>query len=194
VRKLQDFSEEDSVFLLKIARETIENGIMRLKKEVPQRCPKKFLEKGACFVSLHQKGHLRGCIGSLEAHEPLIKNVIRNAYNAAFKDPRFMPLQQNEMEDVDIEISILTKPEELKYSDYKDLLKKLKAPIDGVILEKNHRSATFLPVVWEHFARHNGYDKEGFLAELAIKAGLGPDDWKDAKIEIYHAILVREND
>lgn len=188
MRKLQDFSEKEKDFLLKIARQTIENALDNKKTEVPKNTPPKLLEIGACFVSLHETGQLRGCIGSLEAHEPLIKNVISNAYNAAFRDPRFFPLQKNEL--VQIEISVLTSPKKLKYSDSADLLKKLKAPLDGVVLEKNGRSATFLPVVWEHFARHNGYDKEGFLSELCLKAGLGPDDWKDAKIEIYHAILI----
>ena len=88
-------------------------------------------------------------------------------------------MEPGEIKNLRIEISVLTKPEQLRYSDANDLLKKIKAPIDGIILAKGERSATFLPVVWEHFARHNGYDKEGFLSELAMKAGLGPDDWKE---------------
>lgn len=187
---MQEFSETEKEFLLKIARKTIENALSDKKTEVPKDTPKKLLGIGACFVSLHSQGQLRGCIGTLEAHEPLIKNVIANAYNAAFRDPRFFPLEKKDK--VKIEISVLTSPSKLKYSDSADLLKKLKAPIDGVILEKNGRSATFLPVVWEHFQRCKAYDKEGFLSELCLKAGLGPDDWKDAKIEIYHAILIDE--
>lgn len=195
VRKLKDFSKVQKEFMVKIAREAIEDGIMHTKKETPPRCPERLLENGACFVSLHMKDNLRGCIGSLEAHEPLIKNIIRNAKNAAFHDPRFMALQKDEMEDVNIEISILTKPEKMDYIGGRDLIRKLKAPEHGVILSKGGRSATFLPVVWEHFKEGKNYDKIGFLTELCMKAGLNPDDWeKGCDIEIYQAILVKEND
>jgi len=194
VRKLQDFSKEEKVFMLKIARETIENAIMHAKKDIPPRCPSRLLEEGACFVTLEHEGHLRGCIGNLEAFEPLIKNIIRNANNAAFSDPRFVPVQQNEVEDLDIEISVLTKPEELKYSNAEDLMKKIKPLFDGIVLSKNRRSATFLPIVWEHFKAGKEYDKVGFLTELCLKAGLDADEWKkECRIEIYHAVLVREN-
>jgi len=193
VRKLQDFSKAEKEFMLKIARESIEDGVMHIKKEMPKRVPSRLLENGACFVTLTHEGHLRGCIGSLEAHEPLIKNIIRNAYNAAFRDPRFMPVQKDEIEDIDIEISVLTKPKELKYSDERDLLNKLNPPYDGVILSKSGRSATFLPTVWEHFKIDGIYDKIGFLTELCLKAGLDIDEWKKGcKIEIYHTIVIRE--
>jgi len=195
VRKLKDFSEDEKEFMLKIVREVIEDGIMHIEKKIPPRVPVRLLENGACFVSLHMKSDLRGCIGSLEAHEPLIKNIIRNAKNAAFHDPRFMALQKDEMEDIDIEISILTKPEKMVYIDDRDLIRKLKAPEHGVILRKQGRSATFLPIVWEHFKEGKNYDKIGFLTELCMKAGLNIDDWeKDCDIEVYRAILVKEND
>jgi AmmeMemoRadiSam system protein A len=190
VRKLQEFSKKEMDFLLAFARKTI----LTKKVSIPENVPEKFKKKGACFVSLHeQNGELRGCIGSLESHEPLIRNIARNAINAAFNDPRFDSVEPGEMRNIKIEISILTKPEQLKYSDADDLLKKLKAPDDGVILTKCGRSATFLPVVWEHFKKGNDYDKIRFLSDLSLKAGLDSDDWKEGcKIEIYHAILMEE--
>ena len=95
MKKLQDFSEEEREYLLTVARQVIENKIMHIEFEMPKDVPQKFLENGACFVTLEQKGQLRGCIGSLEAHESLIKNIIRNAYNSAFKDPRFINALEN---------------------------------------------------------------------------------------------------
>lgn len=192
---MQEFTEEEKEFLLKTARQVIENGAMQEEKGVPSRCPERLREKGACFVTLEHQGHLRGCIGSLEAREPLIQNVIKNAYNSAFKDPRFMPVRQSEVEDIDIEISVLTEPEELEYSDDNDLLSKLNPPKDGVVLSKAGKSATFLPLVWGHFKKDGDYDKIGFLTELCLKAGLEADDWKrDCTIKIYHTILMKEKE
>ncbi len=190
MRKLQDFSEEEIKYMLKQARKVIENQVTEMS--VPEDSPKKLLENGASFVSIHKLGELRGCIGNLEAEEPLILNIMKNAFNAAFNDPRFVELDEEEMSEIDIEISILTKPHNLEYSDSEDLLNKLNAPEDGVVLEKEGRSATFLPSVWEHFKVDDDYNKIGFLTELCLKAGLLPDDWKDAEISIYNAVRISE--
>lgn len=189
MRKLQVFSEEEKKFLLEFARKTI----VTRKVSIPDSFPIKLKEKGASFVTLYEKtGELRGCIGSLESNEPLIRNVGKNAINAAFNDPRFPSVEPEEIRGIVIEISVLTKPERLDYSDESDMLRKINAPDDGVILTKDGQSATFLPVVWEHFKSNGEYDKIRFLKELCLKAGLEQDDWKDAKIEIYRAVLIKE--
>ena len=183
-----------------MARETIISTLQKKEIAIPKDCPAKLKEKGAVFVTLEKniagKKHLRGCIGSLTAYRPLVEDLIENSINAAFYDPRFEPVIAEELENVEIEISVLTKPVQLQFSDYNDLLKKIKAPEDGIILSKEGKRSTFLPVVWEHFKTNGRYYKEGFLTELSLKAGLMPNAWKEkeCKIEIYHAILIREDE
>jgi AmmeMemoRadiSam system protein A len=131
------------------------------------------------FVTLKIAGHLRGCIGSLAAEESILDGVKRNAVNAAFHDPRFSPLTVEEIEDVDIEISILTKPQPLEYTNNADLISKLRVNVDGVILQKGQASATFLPQVWEQLPR-----SEKFLSHLCVKAGLSANAWENTRLEI----------
>lgn len=131
------------------------------------------------FVTLKIAGNLRGCIGSLAAEESIVDGVKRNAVNAAFHDPRFSPVTVEEIEDVDIEISILTKPQPLEYIDSVDLISKLRVNIDGVILKKGPASATFLPQVWEQLPL-----PEKFLSHLCTKAGLSANAWKNTKLKI----------
>ena len=205
MRKLQEYSEKEKKYMLITARETIRKALesknykIPAEIEIPRDCPPKLRERGAVFVTLEKiiggEKHLRGCIGSLFARQPLIADIIEHSMNAAFHDLRFGALKNEEFSDIEIEVSVLTNPVPLEFSDYKDLLEKLNAPEDGVILLKGYGRATFLPIVWEHFKTRDGYDKERFLSELSLKAYLGPDAWKQGcKIEIYHAILVREDE
>jgi AmmeMemoRadiSam system protein A len=131
------------------------------------------------FVTLKIDDQLRGCIGNLTATEPLLEGVRRNAINAAFHDPRFAPLTETELAKVEIEVSILTEPQPLDYIDGADLLTKLRANIDGVIIRKGHASATFLPQVWEQLP-----EPEDFLSHLCKKAGLSSNAWRDTKLEV----------
>jgi AmmeMemoRadiSam system protein A len=131
------------------------------------------------FVTLKIAGHLRGCIGSLAAEESILDGVKRNAVNAAFHDPRFSPLTVEEIEDVDIEISILTNPQPLEYTNGVDLISKLRVNVDGVILQKGRASATFLPQVWEQLPR-----PENFLSHLCVKAGLSANAWENSQLKI----------
>jgi hypothetical protein len=156
----------------------------KLKIEPSEIPSKKLVEDGACFVSLHIDGELRGCIGSLEAYQPLVFDVIANAYNAANIDSRFYPVAKSEIGKVKISISVLTKPVPFPVSGPVDLLKKLKSGKHGLILEQGLNRATFLPVVWEELK-----DKEEFLTHLSMKAGLSPDGWKSpkTKFKVYEA-------
>jgi AmmeMemoRadiSam system protein A len=127
-------------------------------------------EKGAAFVTLTLHGRLRGCIGSLIAHRPLIDDLISNAEGAAFRDPRFPPLSPNEFEEVDVEVSLLTPPRELFYRDADDLKTMVRPGTDGIIIRHGNYQATFLPQVWEELN-----DFKTFFAHLGMKAGIGDD-------------------
>lgn len=122
----------------------------------------------ATFVTLTLHGQLRGCIGSLIARRPLIDDLISNAQSAAFNDPRFSPLTPSEFQNVTIEVSLLSEPLLLQYSDTVDLKSKIRINEDGIILRYGNNQATFLPQVWEELN-----DFESFFAHLGMKAGLG---------------------
>jgi AmmeMemoRadiSam system protein B/AmmeMemoRadiSam system protein A len=171
--------------LIKLARQTI---IKRLglkisgkESDLVAAAVKDEALKARCgtFVTLKIAGNLRGCIGSLSAEESIVDGVKRNAISAAFHDPRFSPVTVEEIEDVDIEISILTKPQPLEYIDSVDLISKLRVNIDGVILKRGPAGATFLPQVWEQLPL-----PEDFLSHLCVKAGLLANAWKNTRLEI----------
>ena len=174
-------TEEEGKYLLSVARRTIDqalSGKEGLEKGDSDLSPL-FDEQRGTFVTLTIGGKLRGCIGHIIPQEALIEGIRINAINAAFKDPRFRPLSKNEWKRVKIEVSILTEPEILSYSDADDLLKKLRPGIDGVIIKKGYHQSTFLPQVWEQLPQ-----KEEFLNHLCLKAGLDGDEWKKGRIEV----------
>lgn len=138
-----------------------------------------FLHPKATFVTLSLEGQLRGCIGSLYAYRPLLEDLISNAKAAAFDDPRFYPLSKEEFLHVSIEVSLLSEPKPLPYTNSADLKSKITAGLDGVILQIGGKKATFLPQVWEQLPSF-----EHFFAQLCQKAGheqtclaLHPDIW-----------------
>jgi AmmeMemoRadiSam system protein A len=149
-----------------------------------------FQEQRGTFVTLKIRNQLRGCMGCLTPSETILEGIKRNAINAAFNDPRFPPLTTPELEEAEIEVSILTTPQELQYSDGSDLLKKLRPNIDGAIISQGMARATFLPQVWEQLPR-----TEDFLSHLCRKAGLSPDEWKKAElgVSIYQVQYFHEN-
>lgn len=137
-------------------------------------------QQRATFVTLTLDGRLRGCIGSLVAHRTLLDDLIHNAQSAAFEDPRFYPLSPEEFKKVVIEISLLSPPEPLLYDSIEDLKSKVCVGIDGIILQKEGKKATFLPQVWEQLPSF-----ELFFSHLCQKAGLSescleshPDIWR----------------
>ncbi|MFA6074329.1 MAG: AmmeMemoRadiSam system protein B [Negativicutes bacterium] len=131
-------------------------------------------ELGATFVTLTKDGHLRGCIGALEAYRPLLDDLQKNAVAAAFGDPRFSPLAADELEHVCIEVSLLSKSEPLAFSNEAELLQQLRPGIDGVIFRYRNKASTFLPQVWEQLPT-----AELFMQQLKIKAGFSADFWQD---------------
>ncbi|RJR29707.1 MAG: AmmeMemoRadiSam system protein A [Desulfobacteraceae bacterium] len=174
-------TEEEGKHLLSIARKTIERRLFNQEEgaSIDQADSPQYKEKRGTFVTLTIEGGLRGCIGHILPQETLIEGVRINAVNAAFKDPRFRPLSPKEWKNVKIEVSILTYPAPLAYSDAKDLLGKLRVGKDGVILKKGFHQATFLPQVWEQLPR-----SEDFLTQLCYKAGLNGDAWRREKLDV----------
>jgi AmmeMemoRadiSam system protein A len=136
---------------------------------------------GAVFVTLSEGGRLRGCIGSLEAHRSLAEDLLANARAAAFRDPRFPPVQAAELDHLRVEVSILSPAEPMQFTDEADALAQLSPGIDGVILEHGFHRATFLPQVWEQLP-----DRRVFIAHLKAKAGLPADFWApDIRLSRY---------
>ena len=164
-----------------MARKTIEKKLFSRREVSPSHGPSssKFSVKRGTFVTLTIDDNLRGCIGHIIPRESLKEGIKVNAINAAFRDPRFSPVSKKEWEKVNIEISVLTDPKPLPYSDGEDLLSKLRPDIDGVIIKKDYAEATFLPQVWDQLPK-----KEEFLNHLCLKAGLKGDEWKLEKLEV----------
>ena len=133
----------------------------------------------ATFVTLEIDGELRGCIGTLEAHQALVNDVAYNAHAAAFSDPRFFPLSEKEYPRLDIHISILTPAEPMRFSSENDLIAQLRPGVDGLILQDGNHRGTFLPSVWEQLP-----EAKQFFTHLKRKAGLPMDYWTDS-LQVY---------
>lgn len=182
------FTSEEKEIILKTAKSAIKFGIekhqhLRLKLED---YPTKLREKGASFVTIEINSQLRGCIGSLQAYQPLIQDIAQNAFAAAFEDPRFSPITAEEFDQISIHISVLTKPEPMTFSSEEDLLRQIIPGIDGLILSDGLFRGTFLPAVWESLPT-----AELFLQHLKIKAGLPPDYWSPTiKVEKYSTEVI----
>src|SRR5215813_3260089 len=145
-------------------------------------------ERSATFVTLKQAGGLRGCVGSLQAVRALRDDVRANAVAAAFRDPRFAPLEASEFATTSLEVSLLSAEERIEVASERELLAQLRPGVDGVILEYGGHRATLLPQVWQ-----NVTDRRDFLAALRLKAGLPEDFWsEDMLLRRYAAITWKE--
>lgn len=145
-------------------------------------------EERAAFVTLNHHGQLRGCIGSLSAHQSLWDELSYDACAAAFRDRRFAPLSRDEFDDLDIHISILTPTQPLAVDSEQALLSALRPGVDGLVLEEGVRRATFLPQVWEQLP-----EPKRFLEHLKRKAGLAEDYWSDTmQFSIYQVTDIGE--
>jgi AmmeMemoRadiSam system protein A len=138
-------------------------------------------EPGACFVTLHRDGQLRGCIGSMIAYRPLLEDVQANARAAAFRDPRFPPLEAWELAELSIEVSLLSSLEPMEFDSEENLLAQLRPGVDGLLLEFDGHRGTFLPAVWQTLK-----EPRTFLDKLKVKAGLSESFWSpDIRIQRY---------
>ncbi|HID49758.1 MAG TPA: AmmeMemoRadiSam system protein A [Chromatiales bacterium] len=166
----------DRRILLEVAAASIRHGLEQgrpLPVHVDE-YPQTLRQPGASFVTLNIAGQLRGCIGSLEATRPLVEDVADNAYAAAFRDPRFPPLNEVEYPQLEYHISLLAPAEPMQFESEDDLIRQLRPGVDGLILSDRGRRGTFLPSVWQSLP-----DPREFLRHLKQKAGLPPDYWSD---------------
>jgi len=177
---------ERGEILLPIARAAI-SRVLNVPHTADESAPW-LVEHGACFVTLTQYGELRGCIGSLQAHRPLLDDVKSNAVSAALHDPRFTPLSVEELDITTVEISLLSAAQAMQVRDEAAALAQLRPSIDGIIFEFGRYRSTFLPQVWESLAQ-----PRDFLAMLRRKAGLPDDFWAEGvKLSRYSVTKWKE--
>ena len=176
--------------LLLIARESIKSGLYSGRPPAinPADYSESLKHDGAAFVTLHKNGELRGCIGSLEPHRPLVLDVAEHAFDAAFRDPRFPPVTENELAYLALHIAVLTPMEPLPCDSEEDLLQKVRPGQDGLVIEEGEHRGTFLPAVWETLP-----EPRRFLKHLKQKAGLPQDYWSDTLVFYrYETITIDE--
>jgi len=175
------FSESLQQTLVSVAKQSILHGLQHDQPMPIQLAnyPSELQQQRASFVTLNIDGQLRGCIGTLEAHRPLVLDVTHNAFAAAFTDPRFLPLSQPEYEQLEIHISILNPAEEMSFTSEQDLIKQLRPGIDGLIMQEGQQRGTFLPSVWQQLPQ-----PEQFIQHLKLKAGL-PNNYWSADLQIW---------
>lgn len=173
-------SEQD--ILLGIARGALENSVRgeSLPDIALTQLPTSLQEHGASFVTLTIQSNLRGCIGTLEAYQALALDVQEHAVAAALQDPRFPRVRPPELENIHVEVSVLSPKTPLDYEGPDDLIEKLRVEIDGVVLQDGYRKATFLPQVWEKLP-----SKEQFLSHLCLKMGASENLWRHKPLKVY---------
>jgi len=189
--KYFDLTEDEKSIILKIARKSIEDSLNKSKEpfinsdELTSSLTDNLKTKAGVFVTLKTGGeHLRGCIGNFNFGIPIYKNVYNMAKEAAFSDPRFMPLNNAELQKIKIEISVLTPLEKI------DSLDNIEIGKHGLYIIKGPCHGVLLPQV----ATECNMDKEGFLEAVSMKAGLPPDAYKSgADICTFSAIVFGEN-
>src|ERR1035437_5587476 len=170
-----NFNPTEREQLLELARRALKEAVAPGRSPLADtnNWPAKFRESRGCFVTLTRAGALRGCIGHIFPQESLYRAIQDNARSAALEDPRFRPVQPGELNQLEIEISVLTEPKPLPFTSPEDLLDKLQPDKDGVVLKLDGRGATFLPQVWSQIP-----DKVEFLNHLSEKAGGASGDWR----------------
>lgn len=190
-----NLNNRDKHKLLALARQSIEQGLRSgkpLSINVKDYQPP-LTDNAACFVTLtintlNHNRQLRGCIGSLEARRPLVRDICENAFASAFCDSRFAPLSASELEFIHIEISVLTPLQEIKFRSQDELLQQIEPFKDGLLLEEGHHRGTFLPLVWQQLP-----DKHAFISHLKQKAGLPANYWSDTlRCYRYQSLVFEE--
>ena len=183
MRVLYIMNKEDKKYLLKLARRAIQKyfqdkGVLQIDKDDLTQALK---EKKGTFVTLWKNDKLRGCIGDLESKKPIYQNTIDNCLASALLDPRFAVLKNDELSDIKIEISVLSKLKKLPdFTSLDSFLKYLNKYKPGLLIKKGSHQATFLPQVWEDLT-----STELFISYLCEKAGLDKNEWKKMDLEIY---------
>lgn len=186
IKSLQDFKRVHEEEIKTIAKEALTQAVFEGKKYKPSRKDYKdsIFDKGAVYITLKKQGQKRAWSGSVLATQSLAKNISENIYVAAKEDKRFENIKPQEMQDITITISLLSGFEEIKYKNEQDLLEKLVPEKDGIVIRSGNRQAVFLPSEWKEFP-----DKQRFLNELKLKAGMSPIYWSN-KIKVYRFYTV----
>jgi len=186
-----ELSDSEQTRLLDIARQSLSSGLATgraLQFEISQLEDSLQID-AAVFITLTRSGELRGCVGSLQAVEPLAQAVATSAFNAAFRDRRFGPLGVDELDAIRIEISVLSEMEPIEADSRQALLDSLQPGVDGLLLEDQGYRSTFLPKVWEKIT-----SPAEFLQQLMLKAGLGAGHWSGTlRFHRYHTFTFAEN-
>ena len=172
-------TREQGYFLLRLARQTIENFVRGEKTKKPENYDKILNEKRGVFCTLTKDGQLRGCVGLPYAVKPTIDAVIEASQSACL-DTRFKPVKEEELNKIKIELSILTDPVLIKVKNPEEYLKKIVPNKDGLIIKYGFYSGLFLPQVWKELPA-----KEEFLDHLCLKAGLPKGFWKNEGVKLY---------
>ncbi|HUV15356.1 MAG TPA: AmmeMemoRadiSam system protein A [Pelolinea sp.] len=175
-------TSKERKLLLEIARDAIQSAVKKkpFKKIDPNSLPEKLRTDGVSFITLTISGRLRGCIGALEAFQPLAVDVQEHAAAAATEDYRFPPVSEEELPLLEIEISRLTPTAKIAFDSPNDLLNKIRPGVDGVVIKDGMRRATFLPQVWEKVST-----PDEFFAHLCIKMGAHPDLWREKNLDVF---------
>jgi len=170
------YSAGERTGLLRVALASIEAGLVTGSplQVSPDAYPRTLSARRASFVTLKRNGELRGCIGSLAPVSSLVEDVAHNAFAAAFRDPRFPALAATELEELEIEISVLGPTEPVEFGSEAELLGMLRPGIDGLVLQDGRHRGTFLPAVWESLPK-----PADFLDHLKQKAGLPGNYWSE---------------
>jgi AmmeMemoRadiSam system protein A len=168
-------TDDEKRILHEIARAAIRAKLQGISLQEPTPATETLQEKRGAFVSLHRHGSLRGCIGYIRAEKPLCRAVQEMALAAAFQDPRFEPLSAQEVDDLDIEISVLTPLQQIADSN------EIEIGRHGLMLINGYNSGLLLPQV----ATQYGWNRETFLEHTCMKAGLPADAWKNKNTKIF---------
>jgi hypothetical protein len=190
-QNIKSLTKEEENFLLKIAAEAIKEHLLNNKKiqvkesEVPAGAK----TAACCFVTLRKDGELRGCIGSLTTRQPLYLDVIDNAINAGFKDPRFFPLEEDDLDDLKISISVLSPTRPISFNSPLEIITYFEKNKCGAVIKNGKNQATYLPSVWKELP-----DVRAFLGSLCEKAGLSSHAWQDkgTTFEVFDAQVFGE--
>ena len=171
----RELNTREQQALLAIARQAIVHGVQTGQEYIEPREEKTLNQRNGCFVTIKQNGQLRGCIGNFQSELPLFKEVAQMAQASAAKDPRFYPLKENDLDNFNLEISVLSPLQKIED------IGEIEVGKHGIYIEKSFYRGVLLP---QDALEHN-WDRLTFLKQTCIKAGLPTDAWKAEDAEIY---------
>ena len=180
----RELNDHEKQVLLSIARQAILHGVRTGEDLVEPREEKALNQRNGCFVTIKQQSQLRGCIGNFQSELPLFKEVAMMAHASATKDPRFYPMKETDLEDFELEISVLSPLHKIEN------IEEIEVGKHGIYIEKSLYRGVLLPQV----ATEHGWDRDTFLKQTCIKAGLPTNAWEaeDADIYIFSAQIFGE--